>query len=174
MPAVHSPLRAAAAALTALAAAAAPAAADEGESALSASAGYASFAVPEHEPPGGALGLEYERGIGADLWIRAAAAGGLYATDGGPSWSGQGTLGLTYVVDILKYVPYLHAGVGAVMLGGGPLETELHPVAEIGAGLDVLVRRGLSYGIFIRVASFLDDSAFVSGGARVTWRWGFF
>jgi hypothetical protein len=152
-----------------------PAAADEGESALSLSAGYASFAIPEHEPPGGALGIEYERGLGEDLWVRAAAAGGAYAAEESSlAWTGQATIGLTYVVDILRYVPYLHGGVGAVALGGRQFDTGLHPVVELGAGLDVLARRGLSYGVFVRLASFLDDSMFVSGGVRVTWRWGFF
>ena len=155
-------------------AAPAPVAADEGESALSISLGYASFAVPDHEPRGGALGLEYERGLGEDLWVRAAASGGAYLVSNDASWTGQGTVGLTYVVDVLRYVPYLHAGVGAVMLGGGPLERELHPVVELGAGLDVLTRRELSWGVYVRLASFLDDSSFVGAGARVTWRWGFF
>ena len=52
-----------AAAFLVLAAAAGPARAEEGESALSVSVGFASFAIPEHEPPGGAAGLEYERGL---------------------------------------------------------------------------------------------------------------
>jgi hypothetical protein len=161
-------------ALALLAGGPAPAAADEGESALSFSLGYASFAIPEHEPRGGSIGLEFQHGLGEDLWVRAAVAGAAYATGGEASWTGQGTVGLTYVVDVLRYVPYLNAGVGAVMLGGGPLDRALHPVVELGAGLDVLARRGLSYGVFVRLASFLDDSAFVSAGARVTWRWGFF
>lgn len=156
------------------AAAAGPARGDEGESAVSVSLGYAGFVIPDHEPPGGGAGVEYERGLSDVFWIRAAAAGGVYATDGGPSYGAQGTLGLTYVVDVVKYVPYLHGGIGGVALFGGELESQLHPVAELGAGLDVLTRRDLSWGPWLRLASFLDDSAFLAGGLRLSWRWGFF
>jgi len=151
-----------------------PARADDGESALSLSAGYASFAIPEHEPPGGALGLELEHGLSDVFWLRAAASGGIYGADGGPSYAAQGTIGITYVVDVVKYVPYLHAGIGGVGIFGGALDRQLHPVAELGAGLDILARRDLSWGPWLRLASFLDDSEFVSGGLRLSWRWGFF
>jgi hypothetical protein len=161
-------------AVLALSTAAPPAGADDGESAFSISAGYASFAIPEHEPPGGTFGLEYERGISDVFWFRAAAAGAVYHATGGPSYGGHLSLGLTYVVDVFKYVPYLHGGVGGVALFGGELEDQVHPVAELGAGLDILARRGLSWGPWLRLASFLDDSVFLSGGVRLTWRWGFF
>ena len=159
-----------------LAAGASPstAAADDGERALSVSAGYSSFAIPEHEPPGGALGLEYEHGIGDTMWFRAAAAGGVYGGDDGPAYAGLGSVGITYVVDVLKYLPYLHAGVGGALLGGGVIETQVHPLIELGAGVDLLRSRDLSYGLWARIGSFIDDSATVGAGFRVTWRWGFF
>jgi len=161
-------------AITLLALLAGPARADDGESAISISAGYASFAIPEHEPPGGALGLEYEHGLSDVFWLRAAAAGGVYGADGGPSYAAQGSIGLTYVVDVVKYIPYLHLGIGGVGVFGGAVDRQLHPVAELGAGLDILARRDLSWGPWLRLASFLDDSEFVSGGLRLSWRWGFF
>ena len=152
------------------------AAADDGERALSVSAGYSSFAIPEHEPPGGALGVEYEHGIGDTMWVRAAAAGGVYGGEEGAAYAGLGSVGITYVVDVLKYLPYLHAGVGGVVLGGGDgaIETQVHPLVELGAGVDLLRGRDMSYGLWARVGSFLDDSATVGAGFRVTWRWGFF
>jgi hypothetical protein len=152
-----------------------PAAADEGESALSIELSFASFSIPDHDGQGGALGLEYERGLSDEFWIRASAAGALYrGGEDGTSYAGHGAVGLTYVVDVLKYVPYLHAGIGAAALGGDAIDREFHPVAELGAGLDILAHRGLSYGAFLRLGSFLDDSAFFTGGLRITWRWGFF
>ena len=153
-----------------------PAAADDGESALSVGLAFATFTIPDHDGQGGALSLEYERGLSDAFWLRGAAAGAVHhgGDEDGTSYAGHAAVGLTYVIDVLKYVPYLHAGVGAVALGGAELEEELHPVAEIGIGLDILTRRGLSYGVFGRVSSFFDDSAFVTAGVRVTWRWGFF
>jgi hypothetical protein len=163
-------------AVAAVALCARPAAGDEGESALSVGLSFATFAIPDHDGQCGALGLEYERGLSDAFWLRASAAGAVHhgGDVDGTSYAGQAAVGLTYVIDVLKYVPYLHAGLGAVALGGGALDGELHPVAEIGLGLDVLARRGLSYGAFARLGSFLEDSAFVTAGVRVTWRWGFF
>jgi hypothetical protein len=150
--------------------------ADEGESALSVGLSFATFSIPDHDGQGAALGVEYERGLSDAFWLRASAAGAAHhgGDEDGTSYAGHGALGLTYVIDVLKYVPYLHAGIGAVALGGGALDREVHPVAEIGIGLDILSRRGLSYGAFARLGSFLDDSAFVTAGLRLSWRWGFF
>ncbi|HTE50709.1 MAG TPA: hypothetical protein VK698_07560 [Kofleriaceae bacterium] len=153
-----------------------PASGDEGESALSVGLGFATFTIPDHGGAGAALGGEYERGLSDAFWLRASAAGSIYrGSDGeGAIAAGQGIVGLTYVVDVLKYVPYVHLGAGAVAIGGEGVDAEVHPVGEIGVGLDILSRRGLSYGPFARLQSFLDDSAFVSVGVRITWRWGFF
>jgi hypothetical protein len=153
-----------------------PAAADEGESALSIDLAFESFAVGDHDGQGGGLGFEYERGLSDAFWLRGAAAGAVYhGSEGeGTTYAGRASVGLTYVIDVLKYVPYLQAGLGGVAVGGGALDTEVHPVAEVGIGLDLLARRGLSYGMFARVGSYLGDSAFLTVGLRTSWRWGFF
>jgi hypothetical protein len=151
------------------------AAADEGESALSVGAAFSTFTIDDADGPGGGLTLEYERGLSDAFWLRGSAAGALHdGGDAGGLYTGQATVGLTYVIDVLKYVPYLHAGIGAVVLGGGELDAEVHPLGEIGIGLDLLVSRERSYGFFARAGTFLEDSAFVAAGVRMTWRWGFF
>ncbi len=153
-----------------------PAAADEGETALSVGLGFAHFSIPEHDGDGGALTIEYERGLSDAFWLRATTTSSVYrgGDQDGTGYAGNALIGLTYVVDVLKYVPYLHAGAGAVVLAGEALEEDVHPLAEIGIGLDILARRGLSYGFFGRAGTFLDDSAFITAGLRLTWRWGFF
>jgi hypothetical protein len=153
-----------------------PAAADEGESALSVDVAFDSFTIDDHDGQGGGLGLEYERGLSDAFWLRGAAAGAVYRGGDreGTTYAGRASVGLTYVIDVLKYVPYLQAGLGGVALGGGALDTKVHPIAEIGIGLDLLARRGLSYGMFARVGSNLGDNAFITAGLRVSWRWGFF
>jgi hypothetical protein len=168
-----APLLAAALAAAALAR---PAAADEGESALSVDLAFDSFTIDDHDGQGGGLGLELERGLSDAFWLRAAAGGAVYRGGNaeGTTYTGRATVGLTYVIDVLKYVPYLQAGIGGAAVGGGALDTDLHPVAELGVGLDILARRGLSYGMFARVGSYLGDSAFLTAGLRMSWRWGFF
>jgi hypothetical protein len=154
----------------------AAAAGDEGESALSIGAGLATFTIPDHGGLGGTIGGDYERGLSDAFWLRASAAGAIYrGSDAeGAVYGGRATIGLTYVVDVLKYVPYIHLGAGGLALGGPEIDAELRPLGEIGVGLDVLSRRGLSYGPFARLQTSFDETAFVEVGARVTWRWGFF
>lgn len=154
----------------------AAAGADEGESALSIGGGLATFTIPDHGGLGGMIGGDYERGLSDAFWLRASVAGAVYrGSDGeGAIYAGRATVGLTYVVDVLKYVPYIHLGAGGLALGGPAVDAELRPLGEIGVGLDVLSRRGLSYGPFARLQTSFDEGAFVELGARVTWRWGFF
>jgi len=151
-----------------------PAAADRGESTLSVDVSFASFAISDQDGLGGALGVDYERGLSDAFWLRAAAGGAYYRRDEGGAYAGSGAVGLTYVVDVVKYVPYLSVGLGAVFLDGAAIDGELHPTVEIGIGLDFLTRRGLSYGAFARFGSFLEDSSFFTAGLRMTWRWGLF
>lgn len=153
----------------------ADAAADEGETALSGSLSFATFAVPDHDAVGGALGIDYERGLTRSLWLRASAGGGLYSEDDSLAGSVHGTVGVTYAFDVLKYVPYANLGIGGIYVGGGSLEeSHLEPLVEIGGGLDILVSRNVSWGLVARFESFLDRTAFFTAGARLTYRWGFF
>jgi hypothetical protein len=168
-------------------AAATPAVADEGEKALSVYGGVASFAVDGEDTDatstgiGFGIGADYEHGITETLWLRVSGGGALY-TGRPTSASGQATFGLTYVFDVLKYVPYGHVGVGGALLYADrapdepePLrERSLVPLVELGGGLDILSNPDFSWGVHLRLQSFVTDTALFTGGIRVSWRWGFF
>lgn len=169
------------------AAAAAPALADEGETALSAYGGLASFAFDVEDSDdtstgiGFGAGVDYERGLTESIWLRLSGGGALYS--GRPtSASGQATAGLTYVFDVLQYVPYGHIGAGAALLWadqapGEPepaREANLIPVLEIGGGLDILSGDDYSWGVHLRLQSFVTQAALFTAGLRASWRWGFF
>ena len=150
--------------------------ASEGENALSASLMYARFALAADEDvgdSGAALGIDYERGLTRALWLRGSGGFGVFP-EGDLTYSGHGTLGLTYALDVVRYVPYVNLGVGAVALGGGGVDTDVYPLVELGGGVDVLHSRSLSYGIQVRFESFIAETALFTAGARVTYRWGFF
>ena len=155
--------------------------AGEYDRAISLDVAFVSFSAGEELVPyGGLLGVEYERGISEAFALRAAASGALLYEDGtedldaGLVWRGQAVAGVVYLFDVLKYVPYATLGFGAVARGGGPVETEVHPVLELGGGLDLLRSRTFSWGAYVRVSSYLDDEAAFTAGARATWRWGLF
>jgi hypothetical protein len=150
-----------------------PATADEGESQLSLALGYATFSVPDYRPDGGAIGLQYERGITPILSLHTQLSGGVYYQDD-IAYSGQATVGLTYLFDVLKYIPYATVGVGAMVIAGNSVETDVSPIAALSLGLEILHSRTFSYGPQARFETFFDQPKFFSAGLRLTWRWGFF
>ena len=172
--------------------------AGEGESAVSVGLGYATYIVPfgpdESVSPtaGGILAVEYEYAFAEAFSVRLEAAGAFYA-GGGLAYHALLDAGLVYRFDVLKYVPYGFAGLGASYGSGGPLSGQLdddgirdcdpadagcggglEPVLQIGLGLDVLRDRTSSWGVEARVASLLGDTTLFTVGLRGTWRWGFF
>ena len=161
----------------------------EGERAVSASLGWATFSVPgkpvgRQAPPtlspdvGGALAIAYEHSISTDLALRAEAAGGVFyggeqAKQGKTSFAVLGDAGIVFRFDVLKFVPYAFGGVGGVSVGGGPIDRGADFVVVVGGGLDWLQSRERSYGLEARVASFGGDITVVTFGLRGTVRWGF-
>jgi hypothetical protein len=154
----------------------------EGEQALSLSARFASLTVTEVidrrnvdlSGAGGGLMLDYQRAISDTLWLRGAVAGTLHAIEGEASFAGHATVGFTYQVDVLKYVPYVSAGLGASVVGGGVLDLAVKPYLELGLGVDVIASTTFSWGVDARFASFLSSSALILIGPRISWRWGYF
>jgi hypothetical protein len=156
-----------------------PARAGDGESALSASLGWATYATPDKDdktksPDAGAvLGVTYERGVSEALSWRVSLVGGGFV-GGGTTGAGWAAGGFVYRFDVLKYVPYVEASIGGVLVAGSNLPGGVAPLLELGGGLDVLSSRERSYGIEVRLGSFAGDTTIVTAGVRTTWRWGFF
>ena len=161
----------------ALAALPAPVQAADGERALSLGLGYATYTQPGYNPHGAVLGMDFERGFSDALSWRVSGGAGAYYRNG-LSFSGHLTIGLTYLFDVLKYVPYANVGVGGIVIGGdaggGESDIDVSPLAEIGVGLDILRSRTASYGVYIRFETLLQETSFLTAGVRSTWRWGFF
>ena len=154
---------------------AAAAEASEGENVLSASLGYAGYSLGDQDASasGVRLGVEYERGVTEGLWLRGQLGGGAYPF-GDLTFTGDAGVGVTYAIDVLRYVPYVQGGVGALAVGGEGVDASVYPLVEVGAGLDVLRSRNFSYGIAARVEAFVEGTASVTAGARISYRWGFF
>jgi hypothetical protein len=123
---------------------------------------------------GGGLAVDLQRALSDTLWLRAAAGGAAHDAEGGLLFAATGVLGLTYAVDVLRYVPYVGAGIGAAVVAGAPVETALEPYLELGVGLDVLQSRSWSWGVDARFSAFLGGLALFTIGPRITLRWGYF
>ena len=162
----------------------------EGDRALSAGLGWATFSVPgkatgNQAPPditpdgGGAISASYEHAIGTDVALRGELAFGMFYGGAGKgqsnlSFAGLADAGITFRFDVLKYVPYAFGGVGGVFSGGGPIDNGADFVLCVGGGLDVLQSRSRSWGVEGRLASFGGDITLFTVGLRGTIRWGYF
>lgn len=156
--------------------------AGDGETAVSAALGWSTYATPNPDPEemetlsptfGGGVAATYERGFGDYASWRVHGAGAVYS-GGGLAATGLVTAGLSYRVDVLRYVPYVVAGVGGLVRTGGPFATGVEPVLEIGGGVDWLRGRDRSWGGALSITGFASDTTTVSLTVRSTWRWGFF
>ena len=160
-----------------------PALAAEGEQGLSVSAGYANLSIPQ-DPEGGSddeLGvhggmaqLDYERGLSDTFWVRGSLSGGVYDGPVNLAYSGTLVADLVYRFDVIRYVPYLMAGVGGVTGFGEGVDTKFLPVLELGVGLDVLESRDFSWGLEARWDASYSFARYLTVGAKASWRWGYF
>ncbi len=162
------------AAVAAFLAVAGPASAGEDDRSLSLSLSYATYAIPDHSPKGAVLGVDYERGFSEALAVRVSGGTGAYYEDSSASYTGHLVVGMTYLFDVLKYVPYINGGVGGIVIAGGDTDTHFAPLVEVGVGLEILHSRTFSYGAILRFESQIKETHFFTGGLRITWRWGFF
>ncbi|MCP4448252.1 MAG: hypothetical protein GY811_23375 [Myxococcales bacterium] len=153
-----------------------PARADEGESVFSLNVAGAGFSVPDHSAMGGVLGADYEYSLTDLIWLRASGGGGAFydTTSEAPAYAGYAEVGITYVLDVLRYVPHVDLGVGGIVLHAEDIEEPVLPLISLGVGMDLLTSRTRSMGVFARFESFLGRSAFFQVGVRTSWRWGFF
>ena len=159
----------------------------DSEQALSLGLGYATFSAPgqpvDNMPapslsPSVGWGLTgaYERAIGTDVSLRGELAGGMFfggntKDQSSRSYAVLGDLGVGFRFDILNWVPYAFAGLGAVASGGGPIDRGTDFVLVVGGGLDKLLNRRQSIGLELRLASFGGDLTVFTLGFRGTVRW---
>ena len=120
-----------------------------------------------------AANVEYERAIGEAFSLRAEFGGSLFDNSKGLSYAGEAAGEFVYRFDVLKYVPYIMGGGGAIYSGGGPLPGSFDAVVVLGGGLDILKSREFSYGFEAKMAASANTTT-ISAGFRATWRWGYF
>jgi hypothetical protein len=149
----------------------------DGESALSITAGVATFTVSQATDvsgTGAALGVDYTRSVADALWLRAAIGGGVYCAAGARTMGGTAVVGVYYAVDVLRYVPYATAGVGVFYAGGGAVDAKARLVLEVGAGVEIGEGRSFSWGIDARLGSFASGATTFTIGPRFSFKFGYF
>ncbi len=95
-----------------------------------------------------------------------------------PSRLDQASVGIGYVIDILTWVPYLTAQVGAHHLSGGTLPSSLVvPSAQLGLGIDYQLSRSFALGLAGRqhflLTKLSDYPSYTTVTFRLEYMWGF-
>jgi hypothetical protein len=136
----------------------------------------------QREPGGGGLASDLTLGLSEAFSARAtafftahpaSAAGD--ALPKGTIWTGGVFLGLDYAFDVLRLVPFLDMGLGALVHGSEEKRTSADFGVEVGVGADYLVTRGFSLGVMLRYYAFItsirDIPVYLYVGPRLAWRW---
>jgi hypothetical protein len=127
---------------------------------------------------GGGFGVHYTYGV-TDAVNLVADAGASLMPFGASSLSTMSNvdLGVAYVLDVLRWVPWGAAEVGGYALTGNPVGgTQVLPGVALAIGVDYRFDRSWAAGIVLRQhALFTDTSVFPSftqGLLRIGYTWG--
>jgi len=176
---------AAAATAALLATFAPPAGAVERENHVGAELGCAILVVQDKSTPevGAGIGAHYTRGLSDEFNLMVEGAWSLVALDETrnaktpathPAWVANADVGVGYVLDVLRWVPYVGLLVGGYGLAGGTVgRAKLLPGVEVALGLDYRFGRALTTGVALR-QHLLSDTypSFTQAFARVEYSWG--
>jgi hypothetical protein len=173
-----APLLAAAALLGA-----APGRASGGDLVVAAEPLYSLVKWDQRHPSGGGVALEAAYGLTDWLWLRgttfytAQAAGKDEAAGlpGGALSVGGVFVGLRYALDVLRVVPYVDGGVGALFAGGAGHKGRTDFGVDVGLGFDWLYNRRVAFGLVVRYHAFITNvqsiPVYLYAGPRFAVRW---
>jgi opacity protein-like surface antigen len=132
----------------------------------------------DHTYYGGGIGVALEYGL-TDSWTARAAA----------SYSGHAVLSpkagllstartgghIIYMIDVLRVIPYLQAGLNVALIGGRGVRWGAYLGIEAGAGVDYMLSRKWSLGVEVGYNVFYPDTkkfpALLNLGFRISRRW---
>jgi hypothetical protein len=140
--------------------------------------------TPGGSPFGLNLGLHYTYGLwdAVNLVVEADANSFAFGSKVGappqPTIVATGGVGLMYVFDVLRWVPYAGGIAGAGYFGGGYQKLSLMtPDLQLAIGLDYEITRSWTVGVAYRQHFFVTEMntypEFTTIGARFEYVWGF-
>ncbi len=132
---------------------------------------------------GGGVSFGYSVTDAITIGASATATSNQVADTGGRSWIFAQSIGATYALDVIQFVPYfgVYAGVYE-MTGGGLPKTRVKGGAQLALGLDWVYSRSLTFGLELRAHALPQDffdspdnpTAFYATSflkAEYTWGW---
>jgi hypothetical protein len=164
--------------------AASPAAAVEREQQVGADLGGSLIDSKNYTSIGGAVGAHWTYGITDAFNLLVEGSWSLVAlqvhddpTHARPAWIANGDVGVAYVFDVLRWVPFVGVLAGGYVLAGGSIEgARVRPGVELQVGLDYRVDRTFKVGVVGREHMLFTDLStypvFTQLLARAEYTWG--
>jgi hypothetical protein len=136
---------------------------------------------------GGGLALHYAYGLSDtfNLMVEASSSAVARHQDQDtpetprtrPAGIDHGAFGVGYVIDVLRWVPYLCALGGVYRVYGGTVPTDLYlPGLSLGAGLDYQISRSFAVGLGVRenlmVSKLQTYPSYLTAMLRAEYMWG--
>ncbi|HEY3358374.1 MAG TPA: hypothetical protein VGQ83_34315 [Polyangia bacterium] len=165
------------------------AAAAEGELVLSLTPVYSIIKWDQRQPSGGGGVFDATYGLTEALSLRGTIFYTAQAADADPAKGlpsgimsvGGSLIGLSFAFDVLRVIPYIDIGIGALLTTGAGQKdssgrgTFMDFGVEVGIGADYLVSRTFSLGLVARYYAFLTNLSnipvYLWAGPRIAWRW---
>jgi hypothetical protein len=137
---------------------------------------------------GGGLALHYAYGLTDQLNLVVEAGGSIVAANQEqdapetprtrPAEIDHAGVGVGYVIDVIRWVPYVGALATGYRLSGGTLENALViPGVQLAAGLDYQLTRSWAVGVALRQHMLLTKLStyptYTTGVLRLEYMWGF-
>jgi hypothetical protein len=152
-------------------------------------AGGSALVIGDKSTPdvGGGVGAHWKYGLSDEFDLMAEGAWCLVAlgdaergakTPGTrPAWVANADVGVDYVIDVLRWVPYIGVLAGGYALSGGTVDgVKMRPGAAIALGLDYRFGRSLAAGVAVREHFLFTDvstyPSFTQAFARVEYTFG--
>jgi hypothetical protein len=162
---------------------AAPARASGGELVLAGAPLYSLVKWDQRHPSGGGVAVDAAYGLNDWLWLRGAVfytaqAARQDENAGLPAGAisvGGTFVGLRYALDVLRVIPFVDAGIGALFSGGAGHKGRVDFGVDVGLGFDYLYSRRVSFGLVARYHAFLTNveniPVYLYAGPRFALRW---
>lgn len=136
---------------------------------------------------GGGLGAHYAYGVTDQFNFLAEMSASLVALKEAsdattprtrPTTVSTGGVGVAYVLDVTRYVPYFGVVLGGAYMAGGTIDRgKVLPDAQLALGLDYKLNPSWAIGLAIREHFFFTDTTdyptYTTGFARAEYTWGF-
>lgn len=160
--------------------------AEVGELILAIEPGYALVRASGRNVSGGGGSIDLAYGVHESLFVRATGAFSAHPVATSPStpsgliYAYHAGAGLTYTLDVLRFVPYIDFSIGLLgtmrhTAGRGTTTSNQFGV-QIGLGLDYLVSRRVSVGVIVRYHAYLtaltEIPAYLFVGPRLAFHFG--